>query len=139
MDKAYGFLLEKTSKKLKQELQRRFNERNIHITVDQWMIFYELLLHKKLTQNQLAEYTNKDAPTVTRMITLLESRELIKKINDSKDKRKSLISLSPSGQKLVEIILPVVTSFRQKGWEGLTEEDAHTFEHIMDKINKNLS
>ena len=139
MDKAYGFLLEKTSKRLKQELQRRFNELDIQMTVDQWMIFYELLLHKKLTQNEIAEFTNKDAPTVTRMIALLENRRLVKKTNDTKDKRKSLISLSSAGQKLVEKMLPVVTDFRQEGWHGLTEEDALTFERIMEKINNNLS
>ena len=75
----YGFLIERTGKKLKQSLQRIFNDIDADITVDQWVILYELHEHGSLSQNQIGENTYKDAPTVTRIIDLLAKKKLVKR------------------------------------------------------------
>lgn len=135
----YGFLLERTSKKLKQTLQRNFNEIGAIITVDQWVIMYELFKHGLLSQNQIGENTYKDAPTVTRIIDLLAKKNLVKRKMSKEDRRKYFIELTKKGNETIESLLPHVVEFRKRGWEGLNKDDLQALNVIVDKIFHNMS
>lgn len=138
MDFNYGFLIEKTGKKLKQELQRRFLENGFDITVDQWVILLELKKFRLLSQVELAEKTCKDAPTVTRIIDLLIKKELVAKSSSDDDRRKFMVCLSEKGKHEVDVLLPIVQQFRIKGWYGLTQNDGITLENTLNKIIRNI-
>ena len=134
METNYGFIIEKTSRKIKQTLQKRLNNLNIDITVDQWVIILELSRHKDLAQNEIAKKTNKDAPTVNRIIEILLKKELVSKNNNSIDKRKSVICLSNKGKKMIEII-----KFRNDGWKNLSDQDLNDLKRIMQTIYQNFN
>lgn len=134
----YGFLLERTSKKLKQTLQKQFNEINAKITVDQWVILYELYKNEALSQNQLGAKTFKDAPTVTRIIDLLSKKSLVKRKLSKEDRRKYYIELTKKGHDTIEQLLPHVVEFRKQGWKGLTKKDLNTLSEILDKVFQNM-
>jgi DNA-binding MarR family transcriptional regulator len=135
----YGFLLERTSKKLKQTLQRTFNDIGAGITVDQWVILYELHIHGSLSQNQLGENTYKDAPTVTRIIDLLAKKGLVRRNSSDVDRRKYFIDLTKKGNKTIEELLPTVIEFRKKGWRGLRKADLAELSHILNSVYDNMS
>lgn len=134
----YGFILESTAKKIKLELQRKFNEHDVDITVDQWVVLLEL--YQRGTQNQVAlcEHCAKDAPTITRIIELLVKKELIIREDCKEDRRRFNISLSKKGKTLIQKLLPVVIEFRKQGWNNLTEKDIAHIERITNKIKENL-
>lgn len=135
----YGFILESTAKKIKLELQRKFNEINADITVDQWVILLELYQHNTQNQVELCERCSKDAPTITRIIELLLKKELITREECKSDRRKFNISLSRKGKSLVQKLLPIVIEFRKKGWNNLTDKDIQHMERITKKIRENLN
>ncbi len=139
METNYGFIIEKTSRKIKQTLQKRLNNLNIDITVDQWVIILELSRHKDLAQNQIAKKTNKDAPTVNRIIEILLKKELVSKNNNSIDKRKSVICLSNKGKKMIEKINPEIIKFRNDGWKNLSDQDLNDLKRIMQTISQNFN
>ncbi|MBL0286457.1 MAG: winged helix-turn-helix transcriptional regulator [Bacteroidetes bacterium] len=139
METNYGFIIEKTSRKIKQTLQKRLNNLNIDITVDQWVIILELSRHKDLAQNQIAKKTNKDAPTVNRIIEILLKKELVSKNNNSIDKRKSVICLSNKGKKMIEKINPEIIKFRNDGWKNLSDQDLNDLKRIMQTIYQNFN
>lgn len=139
METNYGFIIEKTSRKIKQTLQKRLNNLNIDITVDQWVIILELSRHKDLAQNEIAKKTNKDAPTVNRIIEILLKKELVSKNNNSIDKRKSVICLSNKGKKMIEKINPEIIKFRNDGWKNLTDQDLNDLKRIMQTIYQNFN
>jgi len=134
----YGFLLERTSKKLKQTLQRIFNDIGADITVDQWVILYELHEHGSLSQNQLGENTYKDAPTVTRIIDLLAKKGLVKRKTSNADRRKYFIELTRKGRTTIDTLLPYVIEFRKQGWHGLKKADLTALNAILDSIFNNM-
>jgi len=134
----YGFILESTAKKIKLELQRKFNEIGVDITVDQWVILLELHHHGVQNQVELCERCAKDAPTITRIIELLVKKELIIRDNCIEDRRKFNISLSKKGKALIQKLLPLVIQFRKQGWNNLTEKDIQHIERITKKIQDNL-
>jgi DNA-binding MarR family transcriptional regulator len=135
----YGFLLERTGKKLKQTLQRIFNDIDADITVDQWVILYELHMHTSLSQNELGENTFKDAPTVTRIIDLLAKKNLVKRKMSKEDRRKYNIELTKKGTEKIETLLPAVIEYRKTGWEGLTKSDLDTLNVILNKVFDNMN
>lgn len=135
----YGFLIERTGKKLKQTLQRIFNDIGAELTVDQWVILYELHEHKSLSQNQLGEKTYKDAPTVTRIIDLLTKKGLVKRKMNESDRRKYFIELTAKGMKKVDHLLPHVVEFRKTGWKGLKKADLQDLNRILDSVFDNMS
>ncbi|MBK6339332.1 MAG: winged helix-turn-helix transcriptional regulator [Bacteroidetes bacterium] len=139
METNYGFIIEKTSRKIKQTLQKRLNNLNIDITVDQWVIILELSRHKDLAQNEIAKKTNKDAPTVNRIIEILLKKELVSKNNNSIDKRKSVICLSNKGKKMIEKINPEIIKFRNDGWKNLSDQDLNDLKRIMQTIYQNFN
>ncbi len=138
-DLNYGFQLERTSKKLKQTLQKIFNEIGADITVDQWVIIYELRQHGLLSQNQLGENTYKDAPTVTRIIDLLAKKGLVKRKMSKEDRRKYMIDLTKKGNETIDKLLPYLLDYRKKGWKGLKKSDLITLKSILDKVCENMS
>ncbi|MCC6517176.1 MAG: MarR family transcriptional regulator [Chitinophagales bacterium] len=135
----YGFILESTAKKIKLELQRKFNEHEVDITVDQWVVLFELHQHGTQNQVSLCEHCAKDAPTITRIIELLVKKELIVREACTNDRRKYNISLSKKGKALIQRLLPIVIEFRIQGWHNLNEKDIMHIERITKKIHDNLS
>lgn len=135
----YGFILESTAKKIKLELQRKFKEHEVDITVDQWVVLFELHQHGTQNQVSLCEHCAKDAPTITRIIELLVKKELIVREACTNDRRKYNISLSKKGKTLIQRLLPIVIEFRIQGWLNLNEKDIMHIERITKKIQDNLS
>ena len=134
----YGFAVEKTGKRIKHAFQKAFAENGIDITVDQWVILYEL--HKKngLSQNELAQYTFKDPPTVTRIIDLLSKKGFIDRLPSKNDRRKFEIHLTELGKKKITVFIPIAEKVRIQGWKNLTIEDYNDLLRILNKIFNNL-
>ena len=54
------------------------------------------------------------------------------------DRRRYRIFLTDLGKATYRKALPEVIKLRNKGWEGLTEDDYQVFSRIMDKIFTNF-
>ena len=136
--KNFGFLIERTIKKIRQNLQKRFVDKGVDITVDQWVILDQLNTRDGMSQNELAECTYKDAPTVTRIIDILCKKELTQRVMDPNDRRRFKIMLTQEGKAVIEKALPEVYAIRKQGWEGLEDQDYEHLMRILDTIYKNF-
>jgi DNA-binding MarR family transcriptional regulator len=135
---AYSFLLERTSKRIKQYAQTQFKKQKFGITVDQWVVIKKLNEVGGCSQSDLAEYVNKDAPTLTRIIDLLVEKGLVKRNVDMEDRRKFVVCLTSEGTAKVQEISPNIDLIRQQAWKNMTQKDFEHFKEILEKIYKNL-
>jgi DNA-binding MarR family transcriptional regulator len=135
----YSFLLDRTARRVKQYAKQRFRELGWSITVDQWAVIKQLHDKGELNQRELAELTFKDHPTMTRIIDLLSTKQLILRKPHPEDRRSFIIALTDTGEALVKDCLPEVQSIRMKAWENLSESDFKEFKRILDSIYDNLS
>ncbi len=135
----YSFLLDRTARRVKQYAKQRFRELGWSITVDQWAVIKQLYDNGELNQRELADLTFKDHPTMTRIIDLLSSKELILRKPHPDDRRSFIIALTVKGEDLVKDCLPEVQRIRMKAWENLSENDFKEFKRILDSIYDNLS
>lgn len=137
--RAYFFKIDTTIKKIRNVLQKRFNDAGFDLTVDQWVLIDHIARNQGISQNTLAEMTTKDAPTVTRILDLLVKKGLAERRMAEDDRRKFNIFLLPEGEKIFDTVLPVVKEIRRQGWGDLSEEDYQHFVHIMDSIYNNMN
>ena len=128
-----------TIKKIRNVLQKQLNEAGFDITVDQWVVIEAVQEHPGITQNQLADLTSKDPPTITRIIDLLQNKGLVARSPTTGDRRKYNLYLTDKGNTIFLKASPVVAEVRRKGWGGLDESDYQNFIRIMDSIFNNFT
>lgn len=137
--RAYFFKIDITIKKIRNALQKHLTEAGFDLTVDQWVLIDHIHRQPRISQNELAELTFKDPPTVTRIIDLLEKKELVGRAPAAGDRRKFNLSLTEKGETVYEKAFPIVAEIRRKGWGDLEESDYQHFVRIMDSIYNNFS
>lgn len=134
-----GYIIEQTARRLKRSFQQTLSAVDAGITADQWVLLDLVQRTPGLSQNEIADATAKDRPTVTRIIDRLEEKQLVRRQADDDDRRKFGIYATKDGTKLVGRLLPMVKEFRLAHFDGLDDQDMHNFLRIMDKINDNIS
>lgn len=135
---SYSLLLDRTARRVKQYAQRKFNELEFNITVDQWLVMKHLYENDEMKQNELAEILFKDNPTLTRIIDLLCEKGLTVRKQHPTDRRSFQVTLTRQGKVKVEQMRPKIQKIRLKAWEGLSREDFKHFQKVLDTIYRNL-
>ena len=133
-----GFIIERTSKRMRQSFKSVLKKMEAGITIDQWAILYELEKEDGLSQYELADRTFKDAPTVTRIIDKLSDKDLVNRLPDPEDRRRFSIFLTNGGKRKIDEIIPVARSFRKKVWNGLDEKTVGFLIKTLNKVFDNL-
>ncbi len=135
--KGIGYLLERTSRMVKLAYSQAFGKAGFDVTPEQWVLLESLFLNDGQSQNDLAVDSFKDAPTISRILNLLEKKGYLFRKSASNDKRIRFIYLSDSGRELVQAMQPAVQDLRRRGWAGLTSEDHEDLVRITNQIFAN--
>lgn len=135
---AYSFLLDRTARRVKQYAQYQFNCQQFGITVDQWAILKNLHQHADLSQKELAEYCGKDQPTLTRIVDLLVSKNLVERKANPTDRRSFVVHLTVAGKRKIETLSGEVNKIRMQAWQNLNEKDFEHLKRILNTIYDNL-
>lgn len=135
-----GFTLERTVKLMKLSFSRvLLNHPELDVTVDQWVVLQLLAQKGTMNQYEIADAAFKDAPTITRMIDLMEGKNLVIRESDTEDKRRFVIKLTEEGLKKYRFIKPIVHDFRDRAYAGLTASELQILDKTLKKIFDNLS
>lgn len=98
LDKDIGFNLHRVDLVYRRELTRCLREYNM--TPEQWQVLVGLWERDTLTQTEISEITQQDAPTISRMVKRMETNKLIQKTQNRDDKRQTLIRATGTGLRL---------------------------------------
>lgn len=104
----------------------------------QWGIILCLHYRSALTQVQLSNYLNVEAPTITRTLTRLEEMGWIIR-SEGDDKRERYVSLSPQAIERFPEWLQAASELETVALRDLDEEELATFNRVLKKMNDNLS
>ena len=136
--KNFGAYLDRTLRKVRLDMGRRLKESGVDITPEQWMILSSLYENNGQSQTELGDGSFKNAPTVSRIIDLLCKKGLAERRPDRNDRRRHNIFLTTKGKKIVEKAFPAIIATREKGWEGLSDDDYKIFLRIINQIFENF-
>ncbi|MCA1055462.1 MarR family transcriptional regulator [Rossellomorea aquimaris] len=136
-DESIGLFTSNTVKNIIRFLS--INLKGFDITPEQWTVLKRLSENDGINQKELAVKSEKDQPTVTRILDILERKELISKQKNAEDRRSFLLFITEKGTALKEELSP----FIEEIWEnrilsGISEEELDTYRHVLIKMNENL-
>lgn len=137
-DKKIGFLLERTTRIAKLSFTKAFKKMGVDITPEQWIVLDKLDVNKEMSQKEIGNESFKNAPTISRIIDNLVRKELVNRISEENDRRKTAISLTKKGKKLVDQCREEVDGLRDLSWNKLTDKDYKEFNRIIDQIFENF-
>lgn len=136
--KKIGYYLERTSRLVKLRYLQAFAQLGIDITPEQWVMLDSLYQRNGRSQTELAGDSYKNAPTVSRIIDLLEKKGLVERQRFENDRRRYKIFLTDAGKAVVEKVQPSVSSLRAQSWDNLSDEDYTHFLRIINQVFDNL-
>lgn len=134
----YSFLTGKVSTAISRRLQRNLKIGKLNITSEQWTILYHLWQEEGLTQQELANLTFRDKPSITRLINNLEKMSLVIRVNDKQDRRSNLIYLTKEGRKLKEEGMKQSAVTLNEALKGLDLNELRAAQHILDQVFNNI-
>ncbi len=109
------------------------------ITPEQYLVLNMIKDEENLNQNKLCELLYKDKSNMTRLISVLEEKGLIEKIQQTDNKKQTnIIKVTEKGRKLRAEITPVMTKSRNNYLQNISQDDMYTCIKVLTQIQKNL-
>lgn len=129
-----SYVMGRTVQSVKNLVFREFKAKNHVITPEQWAVMSYLNNEDGLYQKQIADFLFKDKPTVTRILDLLEKKNLIIRISDDKDRRKFKIYLTQDGKDIVKQLVPIAIEVQNRVRADISDNEIETLKNILNKI-----
>ncbi len=128
------YLLDKAIRTYRMYSQKKLRENGYNITVDQWLVLKVLMENPGISQQEIAARAFKDSASVTRIIDLLvKFKYLNRKVND-KDRRKSILIVTVSGEAIIQQVQALVLQNRKTAQAGIQLEELETLNATLKKI-----
>ncbi|MCA0150690.1 MarR family transcriptional regulator [Rossellomorea vietnamensis] len=114
--------------------------KDFDVTPEQWTVLKRLAEKDGISQKQLAIRSEKDQPTVTRILDILERKELIYKQKNAEDRRSFLIFITEKGMKAKEELSPFIENlYEDTILKGISEEELEVYKSVLSQINANMT
>lgn len=127
-----GYLIHSNDLKMTNYFTKKLKPYNV--TPEQWSIISILSKDIPITQKNLAKMLSKNQTTITRLIQLLERKELVEKVYNSTDKRSQNITLSKKGDELKEILIPIVKEANIHVTSNLNDKEVEYLKLLLQKL-----
>ena len=114
------------------EVNEALKEFNLYSA--QWSILFCLNQFGSMTQTEIHQYLNVEAPTVTRTLVKLENRQLIIR-NEGKDKRERIVRLTNTAMELIPRIEERIEKLEQTMLKALTQDEQAQLSLLLKKIS----
>ena len=139
MQRLGGFLITKLKQLQSRTLAQCISEQGIDaFSGEQGKILFVLWQKDKITQKKLACETGLAKNTITVMLEKMEKNDLIRRITDENDKRKSLVILTDYAKSLKKSFDEISDEMLKKVYKGFSEEEIDKYEEYLHRIIKNL-
>ena len=139
MQRLGGFLITKIKQLHSRALAQCISEKGIEaFSGEQGKILFVLWQKDKITQKELACETGLAKNTITVMLEKMEKNNLINRITDENDKRKSLVILTDYAKSLKRPFDEISEEMLKRVYKGFSEEEIDKYEEYLHRIIKNL-
>jgi MarR family transcriptional regulator, organic hydroperoxide resistance regulator len=109
----------------------------VDVTFEQGFILFELEHRNGQPQQQLAEATDKDEPSITRLIDNMIKHGLVLRVTDAKDRRVNLIHLTTKGRKIQKKLISHSQKHLEELLRDVKAEDLQIWFQVMDNFLNN--
>ncbi|MEN2258758.1 MarR family transcriptional regulator [Paraclostridium benzoelyticum] len=132
-------MINATDKIMINNFVRKLKNNGINITFEQFTILTMLWDNENLCQYNLAQLTNRDQASTSRLINTLIKNELIIRQCCSSDKRINRIKLTEKGELLKEPVESIARECFEEAVNGISKEEIEQGMKFLTKIAENLN
>ena len=120
---------------------RKLSQKNISsvipdITVDQALILIVISQSDK-SQSEIADLVFKDYASMTRIVSLMISKDYLLKTIDKGDKRKTKLTITEKGRDVIKKLKPMIDKNRETALANISEEELQQMYNTLRKITTN--
>ena len=133
-----GMKLVRVGKMVRAIANQKFVKANYEITPEQFTVLTAILDHDGLYQRQISALTLKDRPNITRIVNILENKELVTRTPDINKRKVFKINITEKGKVEYENVLPTVLEHWQDTVSGVSDEELLGCLKVLNKIKENL-
>ncbi|HEX5394465.1 MAG TPA: MarR family transcriptional regulator [Rhodocyclaceae bacterium] len=108
------------------------------LSLPEWRVLAVLAHHKRIRFGQLAKITGQEPPTLVRLLSAMEERQLLLRKASETDRRATDVELTDQGKTLAESILPLAQATVDKAFTGFTDDEAEFLRRLLRRIQKNM-
>lgn len=132
--------VDKIIRGLKYELKQKIDKLNIGITGEQFIVLDAIAANPSVYQQKLSEIIFKDKSNTTRIINLLEHKNLIKREMGRRNNRLvNYLSVTEYGQKIVDENMPKIKKFVEEIFSNITNSEVELLHSLSKKVQSDLS
>ena len=134
----YSFITGVASTAIARRLQRKFNNANLNLTIEQWSVLYHLWKEDGISQQDLCLATFRDKPSMTRLVDNLEKAGLAKRVASKTDRRKNLVLLTEKAKAMQDACYSLAAETVEEALEGINGKDIELCKIVLKKVYDNL-
>lgn len=132
LDEQVGFLLRTANQRHANIFQKYITE---NLTPTQFSTLIRVSEHGQLSQNHLGRLAAMDVATIKGVVDRLKTKGLLRSTPDQTDKRRSNISLTDAGQRVVETLQADGEIISEKTLEPLKPAEQKTLLDLLKKLS----
>ncbi|WP_235439694.1 MarR family winged helix-turn-helix transcriptional regulator [Paenibacillus sp. DMB20] len=112
--------------------------KSFDITPEQWSMLSRISENEGLKQKEVAARADKDQPTTTRILDLLEKKGLIRREISPNDRRAFLLRMTEAGHELLASTSEIEKECGRLITEGIDPKEMEIFWDIISRMNANI-
>lgn len=132
-----GHLVRNAHRAFQRELEARIAVYGI--SRGQWYFLRALWEEDGLSQRELSERVGMMEPTTVVALAGMEKARLVRRRRSKADRRKLVVTLTPKGRQLRDLLLPVAKSVSDLACRGIPAGDLEVFYRVIGQMTANLA
>ena len=133
-----GMLINSAHRAMTKRFVQNAMKSGLDISLDQWMVLGPIWQLESASQKELGEITLKDKTNITRLVDILEKKNLVVRVEDQIDHRIKRVILTNAGKQLFFDVLPIMEKTREEVRKDISDQDIETFKKVLSNIIVNL-
>ncbi|MEN8138942.1 MAG: MarR family transcriptional regulator [Bacteroidota bacterium] len=129
-----GALLGRTSHNMSLLLDKVFHKNDVDLNVEQFVLLKILSFNDGLNQKKLSELIDRDKTTIARLITKMEKKNMLLRVNSREDKRVNNVYITNYGKEILHEVLPFIREVDDVLISSVTREELQVFTRVMYKL-----
>ena len=138
IDSSIAYLVGRTSRAIIKRLTKKFADAGFDVSYEQWSILIHLYRKDGQTQQELSRIAVKDKAAITRLINVLEKKNMVLRIPDRSDKRSKLVYLTHKSKTFRDDLMALVEEMLQEAEQGVSFEEMAACKATLNKIFVNF-
>ena len=138
IDSSIAYLVGRTSRSIIKRLTKKFSDAGFDVSYEQWSILVHLYRKDGQTQQELSNIAVKDKAAITRLLNVLEKKNIVLRIPDRNDKRSKLVYLTHKAKEFKPHLIAVVDELLEEAKTDVTPEEMMQCKTTLNKIFTNF-